>query len=173
MIDIIALLGSGGLGGILGIVGNIIKGRGELKARKMEFAQELSIRKLDMDEFRLEAELKNQQISLENDGHLALANVEADRARDVMDGELRKASYDADSANYGGGFVDVIRGLMRPFITVYMMALMSYIGYQVYSVTGSVEPVKALELYETIINSVVFLTTTCVTWYFGARPTVR
>ena len=173
MIDLLALLGSGGLGGVLGIVGNVIKGRGELKAKKMAMAQELSLRQLDIDEFKLEAELKNQQITLENDGHLALANVEADRARDVIDGELRKASYDVDKATYGGSFVDTIRGMMRPAITIYMLALMSYIGYQVYSVTGGIEPVKAWELYETIINSVVFLTTTCVTWYFGARPSVR
>ena len=174
MLEILSLLGSATGGGLLGIAGNFLKGKAEIKGKKLDYEHERDLRKLDMDELKIEASLKNQQIKLENDGELALANVEADRAKDVAASALRQASYNADKASYGGGIVDKIRGIMRPMITIYLLVLMSYIAYQVDTIVGGVEELPSKDiwgLYENLINSIVFLATTAVTWWFGSRST--
>ena len=176
MIELLSLLGSATGGGLLGIAGNWLKGRGELKAKKLDYDNEREMRSLDMQELKLEATLKTQQIRLENEGKLAVADVEAERAKDVALSELQMASYTADKASYGNGFVDGIRGMVRPVTTAYLLILMTYLGVQMHGVVGGVEainPDKAWAMYESIINSVTFLTTTCVTWYFGARSTIK
>ena len=175
MIEILSLLGSATGGGILGIAGNWLKGRGELKAKKLEYENEREIRSLDMQELKLEATLKTQQIKLENEGKLALADVEADRAKDIALSELQMASYAADKASYGGGFVDAVRGLMRQIITAYLLILMTYYGVSLHDIAGgigSMDADKAWELYGKIINTIIFLTTTAVTWHYGSRPTI-
>lgn len=174
MLEILSLLGSATGGGLLGIAGNFLKGRAEIKGKKLDYEHERGMRSLDMAELKMEATLKNQQISLENTGKLALANVEADRAKDVAAAELQQASYSADKAQYGGGFVDKWRGSMRPGMTMYLLVLMTYIACQINGIVGGVDQLGTEQiwgLYENLINSIVFLTTTAVTWWFGSRPT--
>ena len=171
---ILSLAGSAAGGGILGVAGNWLKSRGERKLIKMQNEHAVSMRKLDQGEMRLEAELALQQIEATNKGKLALANVEAQRAFDVAATELQKQSYNADKATYGGGWVDKIRGLMRPTITVFLLIVTTYIAVTLTGILGGLDSLPSDELfnlYITIINAIVFLTTTAVTWWFGTRPT--
>ena len=176
MIDILGILGSGALGSAVGIFGNFIKGRGERKAQNDANAHELETRKLDLVELREEAKLANIRIQIENDGKQALAETESQRALDVMEGEIRKASYANDKASYGGGFVDTIRGLMRPLLTLMFVIITAYYGYQVHVMVNGLDSLASLEvfdLYREVINTIMFLTTSSVTWWFGSRSTVK
>tara|TARA_R110000822_G_scaffold154105_5_gene293597 strand:- start:818 stop:1369 length:552 start_codon:yes stop_codon:yes gene_type:complete len=173
---ILSLVGSSFGGGLLGVFGTFIKSKSEYKNKKLDYDHSIAMHKADMESMKLEAQLKVDEIQLQNEGRLALANVEMERAQDVNDANIRQASYTNDKASYGNLFIDGVRGLMRPMITTYLLILMTYISYQINTIVGGVAglPVaKIWALYHELIIAIVFLTTTTITWWFGTRPVVK
>lgn len=156
MLEILSILGSATGGGILGIAGNFLKSRSELKTKEVDHKHELATRLHDIQEMELEATLRRDQIELENEGKLALANVEAQRSQDVAASELMAASFSADKATYGGGIVDTL----LCFKITNMVIDLEIMNDQ-----------ELIELYKELINSIIFLTTTAVCWWFGSRTT--
>jgi hypothetical protein len=174
MLEILSMLGSATGGGLLGIAGNFLKSRTEIKLKKINHEHEVTSRIHDIEEMKLEATLRKEQILLENAGQLALANVEAQRSQDVAASELMADSFTMDKASYGGGFVDTIRGLIRPLITVYLLVAFSYLCYKVTTMVMVLDAIsndELVELYTELIHSVIFLTTTATCWWFGSRAT--
>lgn len=174
MLEILSILGSATGGGILGIAGNFLKSRSELKTKEVDHKHELATRLHDIQEMELEATLRRDQIELENEGKLALANVEAQRSQDIAASELMAASFSADKATYGGGIVDTLRGLIRPLITVYLMVVFTLLCFKITNMVIDLEIMndqELIELYKELINSIIFLTTTAVCWWFGSRTT--
>ena len=173
---ILSLIGSSFGGGLLGVFGTFIKAKAEYKNKELDYQHSLDIHRADMESMRLEAKLKVDEIQLQNQGRLSLANVEAERAKDVGDVNIRQASYNNDKSSYGIIFIDSVRGLMRPIITTYLLILMSYIAYKINSIVGGLNGLPALEiwtLYHELIIAIIFLTTTTITWWFGTRPVVK
>jgi len=131
------------------------------------------MRKLDREELELEAKLRVEEIQTKGEFETQLAQLEAEAAREVNDTALRSESYSVDKASYGGGWVDKVRGMMRPLITVYLLGISTYIA-RVLTATlnglGALGEAESITLYGNIINAIVFLTTTAVTWWFGSRP---
>ena len=147
------------------------------------------MRELDQADMRLEADLLLKQTETETQGQLALAQVEADAARDVMAGQVQAASYKQDKATYAkihqlsgwwGAFwqgmlalVDMVRGFMRPAITLYLLVICSVIAWELYDLVEAMEtllPTQAWPLFQQVVNAIIFLCTTSVTWWFGSRP---
>ncbi|ABC28924.1 hypothetical protein HCH_02094 [Hahella chejuensis KCTC 2396] len=70
-------------------------------------------------------------------------------------------------------FVDAIRDLMRPLITVYLLILATFVTLNIsrhLGGVGALSPVDLMVLYKEAIAQMLFLTTTAVTWWFGSRP---
>jgi len=71
------------------------------------------------------------------------------------------------------GFVDFLKTLMRPGITLYLMAASTWITYQSWLILQSLDkPIdmeEALGIYKSVIVIVIYLTVSCVTWWFGDR----
>ena len=173
---ILSIVGSSFGGGLLGVFGTFMKAKAEYKNKKLDYAHDQAMHRNSMEEMRLENELRVEEIELQNEGKLSLANVERARAQDIADGNLREASYDNDRATYGNVFIDGIRGMMRPVITTYLLILMTYIAYQINTIVGGIEALPMTEvwaLYHELIIAIVFLTTTAITWWFGTRPTQK
>ncbi|MEW8091010.1 MAG: hypothetical protein AB2784_15440 [Candidatus Thiodiazotropha endolucinida] len=68
--------------------------------------------------------------------------------------------------------VDVVRGLMRPVITLYTLGLLTAIGWLLYEAANEVIP-KMPALWLEIVQAVILLATTSVTWWFGSRQMRR
>ena len=169
---IIGLLGSAAGGGILGLGATWLKAREQIKLEKLKLDREIKLEELAQASMRLEAELKIQQIGLENEGRLQLAQIDFDRAKDVLEGELMTASYANDKASYGIKFVDAIRGLTRPVLTSACLAFLVYMFVKLSSILGSLESLDMfylLELYKSIISAGIFTSTTALVWWFGSR----
>ena len=117
-----------------------------------------------------------------------MPNSEANIARDVAEGELQ-AAYSQDQASYAAippqagiwarcwqGFlalVEVIRGLMRPAITLFLLAICSMVAFELYDLANAlamVDASAAWPLFQQVVNALLFLCTTAVTWWFGSRP---
>jgi hypothetical protein len=188
---ILSVLGSAAGGSFIGMIGTAIKGFQEYKDRQAERRHELEMRRLDQSDMRLEAELAIKQTEVEFTGKAHLADIEGAVARDVAAAELQGKSYDNDKAEYSKGvlnklsgifgnmmrsllvFVDVARGMMRPSITVYLIIIESLICYQLYQLLlkfNAPPAEETMKLFIVVVNSVVFLTATAVTWWFGSRP---
>jgi hypothetical protein len=63
--------------------------------------------------------------------------------------------------------------MMRPGITIYLLVVESAICYYLYQLVlkfNLLPAEQALPLFITVVDSLVFLTATAVTWWFGSRP---
>jgi hypothetical protein len=72
------------------------------------------------------------------------------------------------------GFVDFLRGIMRPSLTAYLVGLTTYItilAWEVMEKAGldKFKPEQAALLFDNVTNIIIYLTVSCVTWWFGDR----
>lgn len=158
---IISMAGNALSGGLLGLVGTGIHAFLAYKSTQVKNNHELAMRKLDIDEISQEAALRLKQTETEIAGQQAITEAKTDA-------DIRAASYAADKATYGITWVDALRGIMRPLITIYSLGLMTWIGLSLHSAAGGVIP-NAAQLWAQIVGTIILLTTTCVTWWFGSR----
>lgn len=155
-------------GGATGLIGTVISGGMKFFENKQKHAHELAI--MDM-------EIKQM-------------NVEAAIAKDIkeldMEGKDRQAAWSALEASYKESTtrmssgdskwlvaVDVVRGLMRPVITLGLLILIAVIYFTVGAQTTLPD---GTPMTVNIIQTVLFVGTTAVLWWFGTRnlsPTPR
>ncbi len=152
-----ALLG----GGVTGIIGTVVSFGTNWLQRRQKHAQELELRKLDMEHAQIEA------ASIER-----TAEIEAETDRDIAAASALEASYahaatriSAPGDHWTMRMVDVVRGLTRPALTLLFLALTAAIYFDL----GDGEKT----LRGQITDSVLFMTVTCTLWWFGARQVAK
>lgn len=169
-------------GGILGLAGGLFSRlfdwltvKEKIKQDKARYAHELSV------------------LQIETNRDVIIAKEEANARREVAESEALGKSYETDRATYlspqfaqdlprwGRGivagvmaFVDFVRGMTRPGLTLYLCVLttMIYLQLQAAIAAAGGEPITremAYGLVRLIIETVLFLTTTAVCWWFAAR----
>ena len=165
---------TGGAGGILGTIGQGVFSW--LKRRETQ-AHELAMREQDRLDMEAEAKLGLQQVELEGDKAIELAEAEGAQAlrlaqtegataRDVAAQASLRASYSHDKATYGGGFVDKLRGIVRPYVTLTNSTILSFLAFMSYM---SLEGELAAEVNQQIITTFLGLISLTITWWFGGR----
>lgn len=169
---LLSLLSTSGFGAILGWVGGMANRFFDLKLKDKEMAllqlqQAHDLAKLDKErEYMLaESAQKLQVVQEEGTQRLAQAGYEA-----------MTKSYDNDKVTYGGGWVDHIRGIIRPFATalygtasLVMVATIVYFAFYVYKL--SLDVTQMYDLLNKSVQWVFFMAEMCVGWWFGSRPT--
>jgi hypothetical protein len=174
---LLAALGSavsgGLLGGLVGLAGNWLKASEERKLIAVKQAHELAMREATRAEMELEATLALRRTEAEYAGLQSIAQTEAEAAREVSANSLVSASYRHDRASYGGGWVDTARGIMRPFITLFLLLVMTTIAWHLYRMEAiaAIAPADAWHLFAVVVQDATFLAVTATTWWFGSRPT--
>lgn len=112
-----------------------------------------------------------------------IAVTEGEAKKDVAESEAFATSLKAQTVRYSEGkqtgwfatgclvLLDVISGLVRPLLTIYLCALTTYIWLQVRGLLGAedLSGAEALTLWRTVIDTILYLTTTCILWWFGTR----
>lgn len=164
------VFGSTGFGTVVGLLGSAVTRWFEKKQREQEFKERLELRKLDIEEMRLE---QSHELAVA-DKQMQRAEVESTIA--INKGELTafSKSIGIGAIKSGVAWVDGFNSLMRPIITLFFLGVSTWFAYEVHRLLGGLEalhPEKLFELYLKIIGTILFLTSTCVTWWFGARPT--
>lgn len=177
------------LGGALGVVTSIMSGglTGILGAGLQRFAdfknkqQDIEILKLKGSQDLAMRELDGKLMNQEWANRLQVTSVEAEARKDVADSEAFKAAMWKEPDRYSakgtqsGWLValDVFRGIIRPGLTLYLCALttMMYLECQALIKTyGMVmDSNQVFDIYSLIINTVLYLTTTAVLFWFGTR----
>ena len=151
-------LGSILTGGATGLIGTLFSGVfGFFKARG-DRKHEIAMRKIDLEEFKLEAESAERLQSLKLEGQVARA-----------DSEALQASYRLAQSRWTSNvslsslqvwlllLIDVVRGLMRPVLTCAFVYGSFYILQEEY-----IEP-------HDVVSTILYLTVASVTWWFGNR----
>ena len=155
MFDGIAAILSGGATGLLGTV---LSFGVEYFQRRQRHRHELELRRIDREIAESEAAAAAHVAAIEAESE------ESGRAWAALE-----ASHQSSTVRWSDGdspwlvVVDVVRGLTRPFLTWTFLALTGAI----YFTLGD------WSLREGIIDTVLYLTSTCVLWWFGARQVGR
>jgi hypothetical protein len=164
-------------GGVTGILGVAVQSVFAYKNKQLDL--ELNKQKLDHDLAMKNADL--QIMSQEWAQRTKVAEIEAAGKESVADAQAFAASYNEPQRysadvhpNTAQGWLlvtlDFIRGIVRPGLTIYLCILTTMVYLQVKPLVGTgLSPVEALGLLKIIIDTILYLTTACVLYWFGTR----
>lgn len=163
------VLSSGGVGAIVGTIGSFFTKREERKAQKENNEFKLADRELDLKE---QAQEQAHAIFMA-DKKMELTSLEGNIAVDVADSNAFVESVKGASRSTGSAFADMVKGMMRPLITTFLLVVCAIMGFKLHILVGGLEGLgtdEVFSLYREIIMSTIFLTMVAVTWWFGSRP---
>lgn len=171
------MLTGGAAGGIVGLIGTGIHAWLRGRELRLTLEHERSMREIDLREIKLEGQVLLRQTEAEAEARLGEAEQRTAAAQAEMDAQIRTASYAHDRATYGGGLVDTLRGIVRPTVTGYLLlvdtilacVLLYMCRHLLMADELFVQKEAALPLLQTLVLDLSFLTTVCVTWWFGGR----
>ena len=151
-------------GGATGLLGTLITGALDFFQRRQDHAQEMELRRLDMELARIEGE---------SAGHVAAIEAEG-RADEAAWSALEKSYREASRrwSRPGEGWlmqlVDFVRGMTRPMLTWCLVGLVAAIYFWL-----GASDMEVIEIRPRIINTVLYLATAAVLWWFGARQLAK
>jgi len=181
---------SGGATGLLGVIaGKIFEGwqrKQEMEKIKAQHDHEVAMKRED-------ANLMAQEWA----ARTRVAEVEAASKRDVADAAAFAASFGQEPKRYSEGMeppkggkvasffqgwgwltmvlVDAVRAVVRPGLTIYLCWITTKL-YEESRTTLALLNVNSVEhqvllgrVHEQIVFTLLYLFTTCVTWWFGTR----
>ena len=163
MLDLLTSILTGGATGFLGTA--LSFGVDYFRA-KQRHGQELELRRLDMELASIEAAGAEKVAALQLESEREQAELAA--FRESYREASRRWSRPGDGVLMQ--FVDVVRGMTRPALTWGFVVLTGAIYFTMGDGDAVVDgtAVKAR-----IIDTVLYLTTTCVLWWFGARQIAK
>lgn len=164
-------------GGATGLLGSVISNVTDYFEAKQKRKHQLEMRKLDLEE--MDREYSFQKGMAEQEQNFQLE----ERSYDIQE-----KSYDHDSAAYSKGlqiekwwlkamlvFVDFVRGLVRPALTIFLIWLVWDTRHEVQAVIdaagmSAISPEKAMATYTMVIDMILYMASTAMAWWFGTRP---
>lgn len=171
MLEFIAVLfGSTGFGTIIGLLGSAFTRWDERQKKKIEHAHDFEMAKLNIEELKLE---QSHELLIA-DKELERAEVESELVINKGELDAFKSSVIVGSNKSGSSIIDGFNSLMRPLITLFFLWVTTWLTMKVHTLVGGLDSLNDTELvtlYMKIIATILFLTSTSVTWWFGARPT--
>lgn len=182
------------LGGITGFVGNIVTSVANYRMQKLKNEHSREMAKLELDKMDKEKEFMLAEV----EANLRITEVQTEAQMDITDSQafadsIKAAEKDALSETIqekliakGGfatgvgvfisllfGLVDFLKKLIRPSLTIYLVGLTTWITIIAWEVmeTKNAEftTEQAKDIFDQVTTIVIYLTVTCVTWWFGDR----
>lgn len=181
------------LGGITGIVGNVATGILNYKTMKLKMQHERDMVKAETEAMKMEAEMNIKVTKAQIEGAVELADTQAyvesqksgqkqlfsDKWIDKLfsvEGKFGRffAIPCAVILAMGFAFVDWLRGFMRPALTLYLTGVTSVLTYMAWDIMqkhglAGMTVEEATGIYAQVTSIVIYLTVSCVTWWFGDR----
>ena len=161
-------------GGATGLIGIIIQRIADYKNKQLDMQEKVAQRAHEM-----------ALTTAEWQGKLTVAKEQGDAARDVADSGALAASYQGAFERFASWdmkrepwyfkmwmvALDFARGIVRPALTVYLCVLTTLIYFQAKGLVAAEDLTAedALKLQVRIVETILYLTTTCVLWWFGTR----
>jgi hypothetical protein len=176
------------LGVVTGIAGNVVTSITNLKTQKLKNEQDLKMREYDIKERAQEAtlqmavdsnRLEGELEKLETDAYLQSMKIGNETL--LTDAKLSALSSDGNWLSrilaFLMGLVDIFRSSVRPGLTAYLVVLTTLITMKSMAIitakTDLLTTMQAQEIFGNVTNIVIYLTVSCVTWWFGDRRTAK
>ncbi|CAM3836824.1 hypothetical protein VA7868_02328 [Vibrio aerogenes CECT 7868] len=166
---IMGLFSSSGVGAIVGLVGSWLTRREERQNLEIKLSHEQEM-------FRLKQMQRTQQYNHE----LKMAEQGTESIKQQGKFAVEVAQTEAFETSQktnmplDNRFAELIRGLMRPFITLYLLVIATLIARHISGymneMTTLIDHQELTQIFRNTLEQVMFLTTTAVTWWFGSRP---
>lgn len=172
-------------GGATGLIGAGVSKYLELKKLRESHRHEEEKRRIDLETAKIESEGKLSVAKTEAEAAIAVANAQASASKVASDVSAMMASFEHDRATYTVkpgrtvrfllGLVDFMRGATRPLETWFFTGLATYLTIVAVDIIGKMHDVDvvdqlAVDIVKQVFHSVLFVTTTCILWWFGTRP---
>jgi hypothetical protein len=182
------------LGGLTGFFGNIITSVANYKMQKLtneqqRFMAEIDLKKMDKEKeimlAEAEANMRITEVETEaqmdiSDSQAYLESIKQAEKQGLSDAMQQKLLDKGGFASVMGvvlafflGLVDLLKSIVRPGLTLYLMGLTTYITILAWNVLDAkkdvVGPEQAQKIFENVTTIVIYLTVSCVTWWFGDR----
>jgi len=193
---ILSFFGSGVFGSIIGVFGNWLNQRAIRKTEELKNAHEIAMTEVQikMFEARTDASIKINKAQIEGTidlqdskayaTTLVVANQKSfsDKWIDKMfavEGWLKYIAIPMAFCVMGSlALVDVLKGFMRPTLTLAFTAGFGYLTYVSYGILQqkgftTLSPDQAVLYFTLALDTCIMLTTTCVTWWFGDRRAAK
>jgi hypothetical protein len=193
---ILGFLGSTVFGSIIGILGNWINQKTILKAEKVKNEHELAVARvnIEMVTAKTDASIKINKAQIEGaidlqDSKSYATNLVVANQKSFSDKWINKMFEVKGWLSYIAvpmallvmgslALVDVIKGFMRPVLTLAFaggFGYLTYISYYILKQKGfsALTPAQAVMYFTLALDTCVMLTTTCVVWWFADRRAAK
>jgi len=180
------------LGGVTGLVGNVITGILGYKTQKLKNDHEINILRAETEAMKMEAQMQIEVTKAEIEGAVELADAQAYMISQKVGSEKMFSEKWIDKlfsveGKFGRffaipaavliailfGFVDWLRGFMRPALTLYLTGVTTVITWMAWDILNKhgigMTSAEAIATYTQVTGMVIYLTVSCVTWWFGDR----
>lgn len=171
---------SGGATGLIGVLlqraADAYNKAQDLKAAKQKMDHEIELKKADAEIMREEWAQRTRVAEVTAAGNEAVADAQAFSAS--LTSEPQRYSDPAKAGPVSTFFLvllDFVRGIVRPGLTLYLC----WIATQMYvesratlasiGALGSSQAPALVGVHAQIVNTLLYLFTTCVLWWFGTR----
>lgn len=184
------------LGAVTGLIGNVVTGVMNYKTMKIKLTHEEKMIGLQTDAMKEKAKMQIEITKNKIKGELDLADMEVyGKSQEAGNKPMFSEKWIEKLFTVTGwvkyfaipfavlmasafAFVDFLRGFMRPGITMYLTGLTTAITYMAWDIlqTHGVEGMSVTEsmgIYDRVITIVIYLTVSCVTWWFADRRTAK
>ncbi len=157
-------------GGATGVLGSLVTNVADYFEEKRKNQHEIELRKLDIEEMQQEYEARKEIAAQQSQAQTTKTSYEHD-ARSYTSGMKIKSPW----LKAGLVFVDMVRGLVRPALTVFLIVLvwMTFSKVQAVLESAGVDPLpvdRAGAIYASVVDMILYLAATSVTWWFGTSP---
>lgn len=142
-------------GGITGLIGSITQRVYEYKTKKLE---------IEMAQLQIQAQVTHDAAIVDTEDSKAF------KAAITSEPKLYHTETLSNKQQWLMVILDFTRGAIRPGLTIYLCAITTAIYFQARTLMGDLIPVdSAVAMVIQIINTILYLTTTCVLFWFGTR----
>lgn len=153
-------------GGVVGLLGSLVSNVFGYFKSKQEHQQQLAFRRLDaelaesdhryaLEQIRTEAEYKTQQLQ-----------IESERAVSVAEHQALVASYESDKPYSGSSRLLLVAEFMRRITRPVLTFLLVFFTMGIYISADSV-------LRDLVVRAVIAMTATVVAWWFADRQIAK
>jgi len=182
------------LGGVTGLIGNAFTTWFKYKNAKMEYAHKEKMVNLETQAMIQEAQMQIQVTKARIEGEVELADAAAfTTSQKVGSQKLFHEKWidmimEAGQGKWTGwffkllgtaiaaafAFVDWLNAAMRPTLTVYLVGVSSFITYLAWTIMqqagmDAMTAVQAVGIFSHVTSTMIYLSVSCVTWWFGDR----
>ena len=163
-------------GGATGLIGTAVQSVFQYKTKALEIDLEKQKGINELEKQKLDIQMAAQEWA----SRTQIATITTQGEVDKADAATLAASYSLEPQQYSEKsllthaqnwlfvFLDTFRAIIRPGLTVYLCAITTMIYIQTRGLITANQG-DSFGLLEKLVNTVLYLTTTCVLWYFGSR----